>query len=69
MIKIFVSFDTHIIIIIIIIIIMQDGDQDGCHNHNIRGILLSKRHSSAAYKQSLVFGKPMSCCLHNNEVL
>ena len=28
---------------------MQDGDQDGCHNHNISGILLSKTLSIAAY--------------------
>ena len=28
---------------------MKDGERDGCHNHNISGILLLKTHSVAAY--------------------
>ena len=28
---------------------MQDDDRDGCHNHNISGILLVETHSIAAY--------------------
>ena len=33
---------------------MQDGDQDGCHNHNTAGILLLKRHTITAYKNSVL---------------
>ena len=53
--KIVLSSDTHIIII------MQDGGQDGCHNHTIRGNL--------SYNQYLVFKFPISCCSHDSEVL
>ena len=28
---------------------MQDGGQDGCNNHTIRGIFLLKRHSGVSY--------------------
>ena len=55
--------DTHIITI------MQDGGQDGCHNHTIRGILLLKRHSYVSYNQCRVFEMPISCCSHNSDVL
>ena len=70
-IKIVLSFDTHIIIIIIIIIIkiMQGKMVTKMAALIIRGILLLKQHSSAAYKQCLVFEMPIFCCSHNNEVL
>ena len=35
----------------------------------IKCILLLKWHSSAAYKQCLVFEMPISCCSDNSEVL
>ena len=41
------------------IIIMQDGGQDGCHNHTVRGILLLKRHSGVSYNQYLVIEMPI----------
>ena len=59
-------FDNHIIRAIII---TEDGAQDGYHNHNVKGILLLKRHSIAAYKQCLIYEMPISCCSHNSEVL
>ena len=31
-----------------VIIMRLDGDQDGCHNHNKRGVFLIKRQSTAA---------------------
>ena len=36
------SFDPHIIVM------RQDGGQDGCHNHNKRGVFSIKRQSTAA---------------------
>ena len=48
---------------------MQDGGQDGCRYHTIRGILLLKWHSYVSHNQYRVYEMPISCCSYNSDVL